>query len=83
MGPEAAVDRDRLLARVRASFRSLTPRQREVFQLVELEGWTAVEAAGQLEIAPATARVLLLRARRTIREDILRTDPELVEAYFE
>lgn len=83
LGPEAAVDRDRLLARVRASFRSLTPRQREVFQLVELEGWTAVEAAGRLEIAPATARVLLLRARRTIREDILRTDPELVEAYFE
>lgn len=81
--PAAAVDRERLLDRVEACFLALSPRQRQVFQLVELEGRSAAEVARELDVAPSTVRVLLLRARRAIREEILRTDAELVEAVLE
>jgi len=81
--PGRAVDTERLLERVEACFLDLSPRQRQVFQLVELEGWSAADAARELGVAPATVRVLLLRARRAIREEILRTDAELVEAVLE
>jgi RNA polymerase sigma-70 factor, ECF subfamily len=81
--PAGAVDTERLLSRVEECFLALSPRQRQVFQLVELEGWSAADAARELGVAPATVRVLLLRARRAIREEILRTHAELVEAVLE
>jgi RNA polymerase sigma-70 factor (ECF subfamily) len=76
------VDKERLLDRVRECFLGLAGRQREVFELCELQGLDSVEAGDLLGIAPATVRVTLLRARRTVREEILRTDPELVEAFL-
>ncbi|MGD2067594.1 MAG: RNA polymerase sigma factor [Gemmatimonadota bacterium] len=80
--PERALDRARLLDRVRRSFLGLTERQREIFDLAELQGFEAAEVGEMLGVAPSTVRVTLLRARRTLREEILRTDPELVEAFF-
>lgn len=80
--PERALDRARLLDRVRRSFLGLTERQREIFDLAELQGFEAAEVGELLGIAPSTVRVTLLRARRIVREEILRTDPELVEAFF-
>lgn len=81
--PGDTLDRDRLLARVGACFLALGGRQREVFELCELEGRDSVEVGELLGMAPSTVRVVLLRARRAVREEILRTDPELVEAFLE
>ncbi len=49
----------------------LPARQREVLDLVDVQGHAAVEAAEMLEIDPATARVHLLRARRALRKRLL------------
>ena len=80
--PDGRVDRERLLERVRQSFLGLSGRQREVFELCELQGMDSSEVGEMLGIAPSTVRVTLLRARGRVREDILRTDPELVEAFL-
>jgi RNA polymerase sigma-70 factor (ECF subfamily) len=69
----------RAAALVRAFFAELQGRQREVFDLVDLQGYTPAEAAEMLEIEPPTARVHLLRARRAIRERILAAHPTLME----
>jgi RNA polymerase sigma-70 factor, ECF subfamily len=59
----------------------LTPRQREVFELSDVQGFNATEIAERLRIAPATVRGLLLRARRTIRLRMLEHHSELLEEY--
>ena len=69
----------RTAALVRAFFAELPGRQREVFDLVDLQGHTPAEAAEMLEIEAATARVHLLRARRAIRERILAEHPNLLD----
>ena len=56
---------------VRAFLADLSPQQRAVFQLVDLEGWSFDEVAAALDVTPSTARVHLHRARRTIRARIL------------
>jgi RNA polymerase sigma-70 factor (ECF subfamily) len=62
-------------------FESLPPRQREVFELVDLRGIPAPDVARQLGIDASTVRVLLLRARRTIRTKMLAQHPHLLEDY--
>jgi RNA polymerase sigma-70 factor (ECF subfamily) len=47
---------------------ALSPRQRAVLDLVDLQGFDAGEVADMLEISPATVRVHLHRARETLRE---------------
>ncbi len=47
---------------------TLSPRQREVMYLCTRDGLSAAEAARKLDIAPSTARVLLFRARKIVRE---------------
>lgn len=64
---------------VRGFFAALPERQRELIDLVDLQGYTAAEAAEMLEIEPATARTHLFRARRTLRERLLATHPTLME----
>ncbi len=59
----------------------LTARQREVFTLVDLEGRSADEVAGEVGVAASTVRVHLARARRTIRLRMLAEHPELLEDY--
>jgi RNA polymerase sigma-70 factor (ECF subfamily) len=59
--------RTQVAARVRAALTRLPPRQRTIVELVELEGYTAVEAAHMLGITPATARWHLHEARNTLR----------------
>lgn len=70
----------RALARlVRAAFDGLPARQREVLDLVDLQGHSAAEVSRMLGIEPATARVHLLRARRAVRARVLATQPALLE----
>ncbi len=72
--PEQHIDDTRAVAAVLGAFQDLTARQREVFHLCTHVGLSAADAARQLGIASSTARVLLLRARRTLRS-CLREDP--------
>jgi len=78
-GPAGEIDRRRLVDIVRAFFRELSGRQREVFDLVDLQGYGPAEAAEMLEIDAATARTHLHRARRAIRSRIMKHYPELME----
>lgn len=64
---------------VREFFRDLPMRQRATFDLVDLQGYTPLEAAEMLGMKPATARAHLFKARRTIRARILELDPALAE----
>lgn len=68
-------------ALLRALFDELPPRQREVFYLADLEELPPVEIAHRLGLEPATVRVHLLRARRTLRARILREHPGIAEGY--
>jgi RNA polymerase sigma-70 factor (ECF subfamily) len=77
----AAADSARLRLIVSSYFNELSPRQREVFELVELRGMDAGKVAEQLGIEPSTVRVLLLRARRTIRARMLAQNPDLLEDF--
>jgi len=81
--PEDELTRRRLKDRVIAAFGALTERQREIFEMVEFEGREPTDVAELLDVAPSTVRVTLLRARRALRDEVLRTDPALVEAFFE
>jgi len=76
-----AADSARVRGLVATYFDALSPRQREVFELVELRGVPTSEVAGQLGIEASTVRVLLLRARRTIRARILAQHPDLLEDF--
>lgn len=79
-GPQVPdVDAERAADRIRAAFRDLPGRQREVFDLVDLQGLSPTEAAGLLGLAAPTVRVHLLRARRTLRALMIDIEPALVE----
>lgn len=67
------------VALIRALFVTLPPRQRELLDLVDTQGFKVVEAAEMMEIEPETARVHLLRARRTLRTRMLELHPERFE----
>ena len=64
---------------VRTLFVDLPDRQREVFDLVDLQDWSPVEVSQTLNMKPVTVRAHLHRARRTIRKRILERHPELME----
>jgi RNA polymerase sigma factor (sigma-70 family) len=70
----------RLVELVRAYYAELTPRQREVFDMADLQQLSSTEIARRLAIDPSTVRVLLLQARRTIRRRMLQDHAALVEA---
>jgi RNA polymerase sigma-70 factor (ECF subfamily) len=76
---DMSADDARLWRLVRAAFETLPARQREVFDLVELQGRGVMEVAALLEVAEPTVRVHLLRARRAIRRRILERHGALVE----
>ena len=65
------IDMKRTLRLIRTLLRELPMRQREVFDLVDLQGLEPREAAELLEMNPNTLRVHLLRARRRMRSEML------------
>jgi len=70
--PPRAWPQERLLARetltvVRDAIAGLPDSQREVIRLRDVEGWSAEEVAGALEISDGNQRVLLHRARSKVR----------------
>jgi RNA polymerase sigma-70 factor, ECF subfamily len=81
-GTTDALDRlesRRAAALVLRHLNELPPAQRQAFQLVDVEGLRAVDAADLLEVSSATVRVHLHRARATIRRRVLDEHPELAE----
>lgn len=79
--PLAAVYRGRVLGLVAAYFRELPDRQRQIFDLADLQGLTTAEIAQRLRMKPVTVRGNLFKARRAIRARILERHPELEEGY--
>jgi len=68
---------------VRGFLHDLPTRQREVFDLVDLQQYAPVEVSKMLKMNPGTVRAHLFRARRTMRERILARYPDLVEEYHQ
>ena len=77
--PGARVDRQRVAALIREFFADLPPRQREVFDLVDLQGYDPAEVADMLRAKAVTVRANLFKARSAIRARILVTHPAWAE----
>jgi RNA polymerase sigma-70 factor, ECF subfamily len=77
--PGGRVDRERAAALIRELFSELPPRQREVFDLVDLQGLSPAEAAERTGMKPVTVRANLFKARAAIRAKFLATHPSYGE----
>lgn len=62
-------------------FDQLPARQREVFELSDIQGLSAPEIAERLGMKPVTVRASLFKARRTIRLRMLAHHSKLLEEY--
>jgi RNA polymerase sigma-70 factor, ECF subfamily len=74
-------DADRAVAALHVAVHGLPARQREVFDLADLQGVPCEEIAVLLDLRPATVRVHLLRARRAVRARLLEREPQLMEEW--
>lgn len=77
-----SLDRRRISERVSAFLSELPDRQREIFQLSDLQGLSSPEIADILNVEPGTVRAALFKARRTLRRRILQDHPEFAEEYL-
>lgn len=77
--PSLALARSELAGLLDTLLRELPHRQREVFDLVELQGMPAKEVARLIGIRASSVRGSLLKARRNLRRRILATWPDLGE----
>jgi RNA polymerase sigma-70 factor (ECF subfamily) len=66
-GPPQRAEEAELAELLRAALEALTPREREVFVLRDLEGVASAEVAQVLEVTESTVRSLLTLARRRLR----------------
>ena len=73
--PGGRVDRERAATVIRELFAELPQRQREIFDLVDLQGLSPGEAAERTGIKPVSVRASLFKARRAIRDGLLATHP--------
>jgi len=72
---EDRMESRRLAGLVRTFLVALPARQREAFDLVDLQGVAPSDAAARLGICHATLRTHLFRARRALRSRLLRDAP--------
>ena len=79
---ERRVDRERMGEMITVFVRDLPQRQREVFQMSELQGLSSPEIGKILDLEPGSVRAALLKARRSLRLKILEKHPEFVEEYL-
>jgi RNA polymerase sigma-70 factor, ECF subfamily len=59
-----------MLARVRAAIERLSPAQRKVIVLRDIQGLSSEEVCDHLEISEINQRVLLHRARSSVRDEL-------------
>lgn len=81
-GGEAQLDRKRMGEIITVFVRDLPQRQREVFQMSELQGLSSPEIGSILGLEPGSVRAALFKARRALRMKILEKHPEFVEEYL-
>jgi len=74
--PGGRIDRERALALIHESVHELPLRQREVFDLCDLQGRSPAEAAEMLGLKAVSVRANLFKARTAIRRQILSTHPQ-------
>jgi len=74
--PSKAPERAELRELLRTFFEELPQRQREVFDLVELQGLPAAEVAERLGLEPVSVRAHLFKARKKMRARILVFHPD-------
>lgn len=79
--PSSRMEARDAAALVRRLLRDLTATQRQVFDLVDLQGYRPAEAADVIGMNQKTLRVHLHRARRTLRRALIEADPALAEEY--
>ena len=78
---EERLERGRVARLVKFLMEELPGRQREILDLVDLQGYEPAEVSRMMGVKPVTVRTHLLRARRKIRRRILEDHPELLEGY--
>lgn len=79
--PGARVDRQQIAEYIRHFFTELPPRQREVFDLVDLQGNEPAEVARLLGTNAGTVRGNLFKARASLRERLLQDHPAWREVH--
>jgi RNA polymerase sigma-70 factor (ECF subfamily) len=79
MDPEAGHDRAEIRAGILRSLTALSPREREVFVLRDLEELDIRETSRVLGCSTLSVRVNLSSARRKLRDAIRQNDPHLEE----
>jgi RNA polymerase sigma-70 factor (ECF subfamily) len=77
--PGGRVDRERATALIHEMFSELPARQREIFDLVDLQGLTPTDVAERTGMKPASVRANLFKARASIRKRLLATHPSYSE----
>ena len=77
--PSRSIERRELGSILQTFFEELPQRQREVFDLVELQGMPATDVADLLGIEAVSVRANLFKARRRLRTRILEVRPEVAE----
>jgi RNA polymerase sigma-70 factor (ECF subfamily) len=77
----SAIDGERLESAVKRCLANLPPRQREVFELADLQGFAPAEIAEMLNVEAVTVRTNLLKARRQIRTIMLAERASLLEEF--
>lgn len=65
--PDEALIRTEVRERFDAALAALTPRQREIVMLFEVEGWKGVEIAEHLGLTPENVRWHLHQAKKSLR----------------
>jgi RNA polymerase sigma-70 factor (ECF subfamily) len=73
--PGARVDRQKMAEYIRHFFTTLPPRQREVFDLIDLQGNEPATVARLLGTSTGAVRANLFKARASIRERLLAEHP--------
>ena len=73
--PGGRVDRERAATVIRELFAALPQRQREIFDLVDLQGLSPAEVAERTGMKPVSVRANLFKARKAIRDNLLATHP--------
>ena len=74
--PAQAAERAEMTDFLLGLLRRLPSRQREVFDLVELQGMAIMDVASELRIRASSVRGSLLKARRRLRREMLTVWPE-------
>ena len=64
---------------IRTLFERLPSRQRQIFDLADLQGYTPTEIGEMLGMNPVTVRANLCKARRAIRTKFIEHHPQMVE----